>query len=278
MDFLKVVFHHLYNRKTLVLVAFAILLSACQFQGEATPTATAIPTATPIPTPIVASLAGSHIIFNDEFDGDGLKRNKWTDEYLWGRTNPPELQYYAPNALVVNHGILSIKAENTPTQGMAYSSGVITSFKSFQFTYGYVEARIRIPSGQGLWPALWLLDVEGSADEIDIVEFLGHQPDVAYMTLHYPDQGGNNQETKDGHYHGPDFSAEYHIVSVDWNPSAIIWYIDGVERYRHTHDIPDAPMYLLANLAVGGDWPGSPDDTTHFPASYNIDYIRVFQK
>lgn len=259
-------------RKMPGFILLALLLSACQFQGGTTPTPA------PTSTPIVAPLTGWPMVFHDEFDGSQLDSNLWTTEYLWGRTNSPELQYYAPDSFLFKDGILSIRAENQLTEGMDYSSGVITSFDSFQFTYGYVEARIRIPSGQGLWPALWLLDVAGGADEIDIVEFLGHEPNTVYMTLHYADESGEPQGTGDGHYHGADFSADFHTFGVNWSPTEIIWYIDGVEQYRHTHDIPDGPMYLIANMAVGGNWPGPPDDTTRFPAFYEIDYIRIFQK
>ncbi len=220
---------------------------------------------------------GWPMVFNDEFNEKQLNRSAWTDEYLWGRTNSPELQYYDPDAFRIGNGILSITAEEKKTQGMNYSSGIITSFDSFTFTYGYVEARVRIPKGQGLWPALWLLDAGGEVEEIDIAEFLGHDTNTVHMTFHYQDQDGSRHDP--GYYFtGPDFSEDYHVLGVDWNSTAIIWYIDGVERYRIDHNIPHEPMYLIANLAVGGDWPGYPDDTTRFPALFEIDYIRVFQQ
>ena len=249
------------------LVIFALLICACQAQPEMISAPMMVATHT---------ISGS-MVFADEFDGNTLNVEKWATEYVWGRANPPELQYYTKDAFVVKNGILTIQAEDQPTEGMAYSSGVITSYDHFQFTYGYVEANIRIPAGQGLWPALWLLDAGGSADEIDIVEFLGHTPTLAYMTLHYADSSGNQIGTADGKYDGPNFAGGFHTVAVDWQPTAVTWYVDGVERYQVTKEIPAAPMYLIANLAVGGDWPGPPNASTHFPAAYQIDYIRVFQ-
>lgn len=235
------------------LITIIMLISACQ------------------PTPTQST------IFQDEFNGNTLDREKWTTQHGWGRTNKPELQYYADDALIVHNGTLKIKAESKPTENMDYSSGMINSMNSFTFTYGYVEARIKIPAGQGLWSALWLLDAGGSADEIDIAEFLGHTPKMTYMTLHYADQDGHPKGTNDGQYEGLDFSNDFHTIGVHWQAGSITWYADGVERYQVTENIPAKPMYLIANLAVGGEWPGTPDETTHFPATYEIDYIRVYQ-
>lgn len=232
-----------------------------------------------VPNEIVVDSSSNttpHIIFNDEFNIPRLDISKWTTELTWGRINPPELQYYTPDGFTFEDGALHIIANKTPLNGMEYTSGVITTHQSFQFTYGQVEARLRVPAGQGLWPALWLLDYNGSANEIDILEILGNQPDILYMAMHYPDSNGESQNTMES-YAGPDFSADYHIFSVDWSPTAVIWYVDGIERYRMTDHVPTQPMYLIINLAVGGDWPGAPDDTTIFPASFDIDYIRVTQ-
>lgn len=253
--------------QTAMALAFSIsamLLSACQSVSSA--------------LSVVATPTSNTLMFQDEFDGSELDRAKWTTQYQWGHINPPELQYYSHDAFVVADGRLIIKAENKHTEGMAYVSGMISSYDNFQFTYGYLEARIKISAGQGLWPALWLLDANGSADEIDIVEILGHKPDVAYMTLHYAGQDGSQLGTFDEHYHGPNFSDDFHTFGVDWQADRIIWYVDGVERFRVTDNIPGRPMYLIANLAIGGEWPGAPTENTHFPATYEIDYIRVFEK
>ena len=166
-----------------------------------------------------------------------------------------------------------------------YLSGLITSYDTFRFTHGYAEARVRLPEGQGLWPAFWLLTSFYVEDvpEIDIMEFLGHDTDTVYHTYHYfePQNGWNQVSTPSFTTDGPDFTDGWYTFSVAWDPKEIVWYVDGVETRRITdqeYTIPNQAMYVLANVAVGGNWPGSPDNTTPFPAEYELDYIRVYQK
>jgi beta-glucanase (GH16 family) len=223
-----------------------------------------------------AGPAGKTLIFDDEFNAPRLDFTKWITRLEWGRTSPPELEYYSPSAFVFGGGKLWIQAQKKSSHGMPYVSGIINSYTKFQFTYGYVEARVQVPAGKGLWPAFWLLSSTGSIDEIDIMEILCDKPRTAYLTMHYLDGNGKPQGPGTS-YRGPNFSAGYHIFAVDWEPGLVIWYIDGVERFRLAHNVPTVPMYVMANLAVGGNWPGSPDKFTHFPAYYKIDYIRVYQ-
>lgn len=221
-------------------------------------------------------ISGKTLVFSDEFNGPSLNLAKWETQYVWGRTNGSELQYYSPSAFTFSNGVMHIKAEKKAMGGKPYTSGIITTFKSFKFTYGVVTARLRTPVGKGLWPALWLLDYAGGVPEIDIMEALGHQPDVTYMTLHFPSATGKNLNVGT-YYVGTKLSVGFHTLTLDWNAQRLIWYIDGIERYRVTQHIPNKPLYLLANLAVGGDWPGAPDATTQFPAYYNLDYIRIYK-
>jgi beta-glucanase (GH16 family) len=214
---------------------------------------------------------GAKLIFNEEFIGGRLNPAYWTTEYRWGRTNEPELQYYSPDAFQLKDGILRITADQRPMEEKDYTSGLIASYDRFTFTYGYLEMRAKIPAGQGLWPAFWMhLNNDDKSGEIDVFEFLGHEPNIIHMSYHFP-------ELHEFWFNGPDYSQEYHTYAVDWQPDKIVWYIDGVERARATSSIPNEPMYIIANLAVGGDWPGSPDATTKFPAHFDIDYIRVYQ-
>ncbi len=215
------------------------------------------------------------LVFRDEFNSRSLNVTKWMSQLQWGRRNPPELQYYSPDAFLFSNGILHIRAQKKETKGYAYASGALITYKSFRFTYGIVKIRARIPAGRGLWPALWLLDYAGGAQEIDIMEAVGHQPNIAYMTLHYPTPDGS--KSLGSYYSGRNLSTGFHIFSVDWSPSAITWYIDGIQRYRLTDHIPSKPMYLIMNLAVGGDWPGPPTKSTKFPAFFNIDYVRIYK-
>ena len=166
-----------------------------------------------------------------------------------------------------------------------YLSGIITSYESFKFTHGYAEARVKVPAGRGLWPAFWTLPTHYVKDvpEIDIMEYIGQNPNEAYHTYHYFDVPAGWQAIRTDTFEtiGPDFSEDFHTFSMSWDPEQIIWYVDGIETVRvdsSEFDIPNQAMYILANLAVGGAWPGSPDAATKFPAVYELDYIRVYKK
>lgn len=256
------------------------------------PTPTAIP-----PTPI-GQTGEWTLIFNDEFTGSTLDTSRWTTCYWWGKqgctiaTNA-ELEWYQPDQVLVADGVLRLRAEPRTleaTNGKVYryTSGVVTTGRAssntthparFSFTYGYAEIRARIPTGRGLWPAFWLLPIDhNSRPEIDVMEIIGHEPQVVYLRFHYLDADGRRRDVG-GKWAGPDFSEGWHTFAIDWQPTALIWYVDGVERWRYTDQsaIPAEPMYLLANLAVGGSWPGAPDDSTLFPSDYQIDYVRVWQ-
>ncbi|MGQ7848735.1 family 16 glycosylhydrolase [Granulosicoccus sp. 3-233] len=166
-----------------------------------------------------------------------------------------------------------------------YLSGLITSSDSFNFTHGYAETRAKLPAGAGLWSAFWLLTTKYVEDvpEIDIMEALGHAPEEIYHTLHYFDIENNWAKVSSPTYvtTGPDFTEDFHTFGVSWTPDLLIWYVDGIETRRvnrNNFTVPKQAMYLLANLAVGGSWPGSPTSETIFPAVYELDYIRVYQK
>jgi beta-glucanase (GH16 family) len=199
-----------------------------------------------------------------------------------------------PDDVLVSDGVLKLRAQQRTVMGgdgnsYAYTSGIISSGKDtydpavaprFAFQYGYVEMRAKIPAGQGFWSAFWMLQANGQWPwEIDILEALGNQPNAAYFNVHYPTPNWDDAANPGG-YSGPDFTSDFHTYAVEWAPDTIVWYIDGVERKRVTDpsQIPNAPMYLLANLQVGGDWPGSPNATTPLPANLEIDYIRVWQR
>jgi beta-glucanase (GH16 family) len=143
----------------------------------------------------------------------------------------------------------------------------------FAFTYGYIEARVKIPTGKSLWPAIWLWPANHKdPPEIDIMEIVADVPNKVHMTFHHPD-GTESQ----GIWIGPDFSDGFHTFAVDWLPDALVWYVDGVERYRWNGATPKQQMYPILNLAIGGNWAGPPDDKTAFPADYLVDYIRIYE-
>jgi len=201
-----------------------------------------------------------------------------------------ELQWYvkagyAPTASIrpwsVKDGALHITAERAAPQIKAmfakeYTSGMINSFHQFSQRYGYFEIRMRLPAGKGFWPAFWLLPVPDKSQEIDIVEFIGDQPHTFHNAVHSHATGilktiGNSHQT------GGDLTRDYHTYGMDWQADKIIFYFDRTRIFEVTtpSDMHD-PMYTIVNLAVGGDWPGEPDENTPFPSSIEIDYIRVY--
>ena len=177
-----------------------------------------------------------------------------------------------------------------------YLSGIITSYDTFRMTHGYVEARVKLPPGPGLWPAFWLLNTHYVEDspEIDVMEFLGQTTDRVYHTYHYFDVEDNYARRSTPSYTSlaedwgiSDWTEDFHTYGVAWSPREIVWYVDGIETRRITDQdtingeptrISRQSMYLIANLAVGGNWPGSPDANTPLPAAYEIDYIRAYKK
>ena len=167
-----------------------------------------------------------------------------------------------------------------------YLSGIITSSDSFNFTHGYAEIRAQLPAGQGLWPAFWQLTTKYVEDvpEIDVIELLGQKPNEANHTYHYFNIDNNWELVSTPTFKtvGPDFTQDYHTYGVMWEPRKMVWYLDGVPvktlDESDGYTLPKQSMYLIANLAVGGNWPGSPDNTTPLPAEYKIDYIKVFRK
>jgi beta-glucanase (GH16 family) len=244
----------------------------------------ATPTVTHTPGPPRAAM---QLVFTDEFDGDQLDEAKWNTCYPWdnrGCTNAGnhEAEWYLPDEVMVSDGQLRLRVEkrevNAPDgETYPYTSGMVTSYKKFFFQYGYVEMRARLPGGQGIWPAFWLLPESGEwPPEIDIFELIGNAPHTIHTTLHFKTDEAphfaNGYSTT-----GPDYTAGFHIYAVDWQPDSIVWYIDGNPVFQVDENVPQQPFYILANLACGGDWPGLPDDSTGFPSYYDIDYIHVYQ-
>ena len=255
--------------------------------SSAEPSATVIATAPAVPATLPAvlephfppSMAGYKLVFNDEFRGPAVTDRRWTTSLPWGNTNTDELQYYTPAALSQSNGVLTITASQQPLNGEPYQSGVISSADRFQFVYGYAEIRAQIPAGDGLWSAFWLLSpVHSSNEEVDVLEILGQDPSLGYAVLHFWTAIDKGKWL--GTYRNPDFSVGFHTFGVDWEPDHMAWYVDGVERYRVTQNIPSSPMFIVTNLAVGGpqSWSGAPNRFTVFPAQLKVDYIRVFQR
>ncbi len=264
--------------------------------GLALPVLHAGPAVAADPLP-VGSGGGATLVFADDFDGTALNSARWHTCSWWAtstcsiETNN-ELELYTANNVSVAGGTLKLQARRENAMGWNgrtynYTSGMVSSGgrsgqipAGFTYKYGYAETRVKIPAGKGLWPAFWTLPADYSwPPEIDAMEILGDAPNVVTMTYHYLDAAGAHQSPGSA-WTGPDFSAGWHTFGVDWQPDAIVWYVDGVERRRFTDAaaITAVPQYLLLNLAVGGNWPGSPDAATQFPADYLVDYVRVWDR
>ena len=248
-------------------------------------TVTATPTSTPQPTILGASTGTWHLQFGDEFNGTTLDTSKWMTHYPDGTPGSTsgrnlfgnnELEYYTDNSVSEGNGILRISAQRQSVAGYSYTSGIINSYPSFSTTYGFIEMKARIPKGQGLWPAFWLLPSNVTwPPETDIMEAIGSDSGTVAMSNHHMVNGQLQSDQQ--FFFGSDLSTSFHTFGLEWSPTQLVWYIDGIERARMTNAIPNQPMYIIANLAVGGNWPGSPDASTPFPSYFDIDYIRVFQ-
>jgi beta-glucanase (GH16 family) len=232
--------------------------------------------------PGIPELPGWKLTFHDEFSSNRLDLAKWNVADPWGKERNREMQAYVTNAFELRDGILRIKAEKRSAfysgKQRPYTSGIITTYQKFAQKYGRFEIRFRAPAGQGMWPAFWLLpEPLDWPPEIDVFEVLGHEPTRIYLTHHWKGAQGERQSDHKP-WPGPDFSKDFHTVAIEWQADRILWFVDGVERFCSVKHTPQKPMYLLANLAVGGDWSGLPNARTPFPGFFEIDYIRVYQK
>jgi beta-glucanase (GH16 family) len=244
--------------------------------------------------------AGYVLTWSDEFNGaDGSlpDPSKWVMETGGNGWGNNELETYTnrtQNAHVQNGNLVIIanKEKYTGTDGIAreYTSARIKTAGLFEQKYGRFEARIKIPQGQGMWPAFWMLgnniDKAGwpACGEIDVMENIGKEPAIAHGSMHGPGYSGDKGLT--GSYNLPSskFADDFHIFAVEWEAAAVRFYVDGnLYETRTPADVPagqawvfDHPFFILLNVAVGGGWPGNPDATTVFPQTMQVDYVRVY--
>ena len=242
------------------------------------------------------------LVWSDEFNGangSAVDTSKWVSETGGGGWGNQELEYYTarPQNAYQQDGNLVIKVMNekyTDADGVArdYTSARLKTLGKFSQTYGRFEARIKIPRGQGIWPAFWMLgndiDKPGwpACGEIDIMENIGKEPALVHGTIHGPGYSGANSIGSP--YNLADkkpFADEFHVYAVEWEPNAIRFYVDkDLYATRTPADLPkgakwvyDHPYFLLLNVAVGGGWPGNPDATSVFPQTMLVDYVRVYR-
>lgn len=221
---------------------------------------------------------GWQLIWHEEFNESFLNQSKWSAED-WAAEKNNELQYYRPDNLMLENGLLKIVSLKENFGGRHYTSGAIHTKDKFSFLYGKVEMRAKLPRGQGIFPAFWMMPNKDQVwlPEIDILEMLGHKPEEIWMVLHWLNEEGRLTSVSDS-FVGPDYSAGFHTFGIEWSEEKVAWFIDGVKRFETDTYVPKEEMYLYVNTAIGGNWPGSPDETTSFPQYFLVDYIRVFQK
>ncbi|MGW6411334.1 ricin-type beta-trefoil lectin domain protein [Streptomyces vinaceus] len=281
-------------RRRTALGALALLcwggLAAPSTGASATPTATA-----------AAAAAAAAATFTDEFDGPAgaaVDPAKWQTE-TGDNVNNHERQYYTAgnrNAALDGQGHLVITARRENPANYTcwygrceYTSARLNTAGRFTQAYGHVEARLKVPRGQGMWPAFWMLGNDigqvgwPNSGEIDIMENVGFEPSTIHGTLHGPGYSGSGgigaAYTLPG---GQAFADAFHTFAVDWAPDSISWSVDGTVYQRRTPaDLGgrtwafNKPFFLILNLAVGGYWPGDPDGSTAFPQQLVVDHVRV---
>ena len=246
-------------------------------------------------------LPGCVLVWSDEFDGNEVDLTKWTFQLgdgtevgLPGGWGNGELQFYQAENATVDGGFLTITAREEPAGGLDYTSARMRSLGKGDWTFGRFEMRARMPIGQGFWPAFWMLSSDPSiygtwaaSGEMDIVEYIGSEPDRIFGTIHYGAPfPGNVFSGTDYFLENGTFNDDFHVFAMEWELGEIRWYVDG-ELYATRNDwfstggpypAPfDVDFHLLLNLAVGGNLPGPPDETSAFPQEFVVDYVRVYQ-
>ncbi len=254
------------------------------------------------PPPSYIPRPGWTLTWSDEFDqpnGSPPDPTKWkieTGGNGWGNN---ELEYYTarPQNLRVSNGnleMIALKESYTGPDGVScnYTSARLDTTGKFDQAYGRFEARIKIPYGQGIWPAFWMLgnDMEKvswpGCGEIDIMENIGREPAIAHGTIHGPGYSGGKGIGAPYPLVTGRFADDYHVYAAEWEPNQIRFYVDDhLYATRTPADLPagtkwvyDHPFFVILDLAIGGGWPGNPDETTVFPQTMLVDYVRVYKR
>jgi beta-glucanase (GH16 family) len=279
--------------KRLLPLLALMLLAAC--------TPPAAPESPPeqTPRPTATQTGPWTLVWADEFtlpDGSPPDPQKWTaltGGHGWGNN---EWQHYTDRVENAYHkdGNLVIRAAREDYLGKRYTSARLVSREKGDWTYGRFVIRARVPGGQAIWPAIWMMPTDSeygtwpSSGEIDIMELVGHAPRTVHGTLHY----GKPHTFFGGRYSlpvGQTFEDDYHVFAVEWEPGEMRWYVDGYHYFTRSiwftssekgqYPAPfDKRFHLILNVAVGGNWPGPPDKTTPEEALMQIDYVRVYQR
>ena len=296
-----------------LLGALALAMAACSGSNSGSPEPVAPP---PPPSPANTNISNPtltiasnnqvdpgdslQLVWADEFDAPQLDPEEWYFESGdgsqygisgWGNN---ELQYYLTDNAFLENGLLVIEARAESSNGFDYTSARLHTRDRFAFRYGRVEARIRLPGGQGIWPAFWLLPQEdeyggwAASGEIDIMEAVnlgGSGGNFVHGTIHYGGAWPDNVFSGETYLVPADATAEFHTYALEWDEREIRWYVDGVlfavrnTWHSSAADFPapfDQHFYILLNVAVGGNFPGNPDANTTFPVTMEVDWLRVY--
>jgi beta-glucanase (GH16 family) len=247
------------------------------------------PTPPPPPT-------GWHLVWNDEFSGSSVNTSKWGVRDKTWSTNELSILTSRPKNVSVDNGVLSLTAQRERytaySETRNYTSGYLDTIGTASWTYGRFEMRAKLPTrkgiSQGMWPAFWLRPNDGGDGEIDIMEAIGQSgsDNRVSQTLWYDYHGTKPRQAHEDILPSGTSSGSYHVYALEWEKSAMRWYVDGRLTYtRNTSNTPwvtakqfAKPYNIRLNLQVGGSWPGSPNSSTAFPATYSVDYVRVYQR
>lgn len=273
--------------KIQLMLCFVLCMTACGNSEIETPGPTPSPTSRPEEG---VDPEGWELVWQDEFNQTYLDTENWIYDTGAGGWGNDELQFYTNRQknVRIEDGMLIIEAREEEFRGSDYTSGRIKTQTLHSWAYGRIEARMKLPTGQGIWPAFWMLGEDfptaGWPDcgEIDIMENIG-DPITIYGTVHGPGYAGGDGIGSSVTTSGEPLDKSFHIYHVEWQPDQIRWYLDGVEFHAITiADVPgawvyDHPFFIILNLAVGGQWPGYPDQTTQFPQQLVVDYVRVYR-
>ena len=264
----------------IAVAAVTLAIAACGGGGSTGPGHT-----DPPPEKPATRQAKWWLAWADEFNGTTLDANTWIAVDGASSVNN-ELEYYTPSDVYLENGNLVLRSQFRAMGGRGYTSGEVRTGGNKLVTRGSaIEWRTQVPSGKGVWPANWLVasactGITGCGSnwppEIDVLEMKGSQPNVNIMTHWWGSYPGQQHLTTE-YDTGADLSADFHTYRLEWFPDSILWYIDGVQRAKHTTNITGGALQVVMNTAVGGDFDGPPNSGTVFPKYQRIDYVRVYK-
>ncbi len=246
------------------------------------------PTAEPNTSADSLAIPGWTLVWNDEFSDTTVDPDKWEYEVNGDGGGNNELQYYTdrPVNSYISDGTLVIEALKENYLGKSYTSARMRTKNKGDWKYGRFEVRAKLPFGQGMWPAIWMLPTDWEyggwpmSGEIDIMEMVGHETWKVYGTIHFGASVQQRQQ-RGGSYSLTDasFSQEFHTFTTEWDSVGMTWYVDGKQYFATQIGAPfDKRFHILLNVAVGGNWPGNPNEFTIFPQRMTVDYVRVYTK